>query len=123
MVFFAIGVILMSNPLAIAGFGALGPVAGKSMVSILYGITNWNYFSGSLAAAWQSTMGGTVAAGSVFAVLQSWGMIYSVVIPAAGAIIAGGSIVARVARDQIVSLLRIPRLLQMLVGRRLRGGA
>jgi hypothetical protein len=31
-----IGVILMCNPLAIAGFGSLGPVAGKSMVLNLY---------------------------------------------------------------------------------------
>jgi hypothetical protein len=31
--FFIIGVILMVNPLAWAGFGSLGPVAGKIMVS------------------------------------------------------------------------------------------
>ena len=31
--FFIIGLIIMFNPLAIIGFGALGPVAGKFMVS------------------------------------------------------------------------------------------
>ena len=38
------------------GFGPAGPVAG------------------SLAAAWQATMGGAVASGSAFAVLQSMAM-------------------------------------------------
>ncbi|KAK2466601.1 hypothetical protein APHAL10511_000859 [Amanita phalloides] len=77
--FFIIGLVLLCNPLAMAGFGSLGPVAG------------------SLAAAWQSTMGGTVAAQSAFAILQSWGMMYSVVIPVSGAIIAAGSVAAATA--------------------------
>jgi len=81
--FFIVGVVLLCNPLAMAGFGSLGPVAG------------------SLAAAWQSTMGGTVAAGSAFAILQSWGMMYSIGIPVAGTIIMAGSVAAATAREQI----------------------
>ena len=50
---------------------------------------------------WQSTMGGNVAAGSAFAILQSWGMSYSVWIPAAGSIITAGSVVAATAGEQI----------------------
>ena len=46
-------------------------------------------------------MGGTVAAGSAFAILQSWGMMYSVAIPVAGAVIAAGSAAAAVAGEQI----------------------
>ena len=42
-------------------------------------------------------MGGTVAAGSAFAILQSWGMLYSVAIPVVGTIITAGSIVAATA--------------------------
>jgi len=84
--FFIIGIVLMCNPLAMVGFGSLGPVAG------------------SLAAAWQSTMGGTVAAGSAFSILQSWGMMYSVVIPVAGTLIAAGSAAAGNARDTWVVL-------------------
>ena len=38
--FFIIGVILMVNPLAMAGFGSLGPVAGKIMVSSAH-FTEW----------------------------------------------------------------------------------
>jgi hypothetical protein len=30
-------------------------------------------------------MGGTTTAGSAFAILESWGMIYSIVVPVAGA--------------------------------------
>ncbi|KIM83487.1 hypothetical protein PILCRDRAFT_819102 [Piloderma croceum F 1598] len=81
--FLIVGIVLLCNPLAMAGFGSLGPVAG------------------SLAAAWQSSMGGTVAAGSAFATLQSWGMMYSIVIPVAGTIITAGSIAAATAKEQI----------------------
>jgi hypothetical protein len=41
---------------------------------------------GSLAAAWQATYGGNVAAGSVFAMLQSLGMTYPAVAPIVGAV-------------------------------------
>ncbi|PPR01260.1 hypothetical protein CVT24_006024 [Panaeolus cyanescens] len=61
------GLVLICNPVSVARFGALGPVAG------------------SLAAAWQSSMGGAVAAGSAFAILQSLGMVAPVIIPASGA--------------------------------------
>ncbi|TFK64032.1 hypothetical protein BDN72DRAFT_846986 [Pluteus cervinus] len=64
------GLIMVCNPIAMMGFGQIGPVAG------------------SLAATWQSTMGGSVATGSLFAILQSWGMM-----SVAGTIIAIGSIV------------------------------
>ncbi|KAK2466598.1 hypothetical protein APHAL10511_000856 [Amanita phalloides] len=87
--FFIIGMVLLCNPLAMAGFGSLGPVAG------------------SLAATWQSTMGGTVAAQSAFAILQSWGMMYSVVIPVTGTIIAAGSVAAATVGEQIGNAARI----------------
>ena len=46
-------------------------------------------------------MGGTVAAGSAFAIIQSCGMSYSVAIPVVGTIITAGSIVAATAGEQI----------------------
>ena len=46
-------------------------------------------------------MGGTVAAGSAFAILQSWGALYSIAIPVAGTIITGGSVVAATAGEHI----------------------
>ena len=46
-------------------------------------------------------MGGNVAAGSAFAILQSWGMLYSTWIPAVGTIIAAGSVVATTVEEQI----------------------
>ena len=39
--FFVVGLVVMCNPLAIAGFGALGPVAGKFILS---SIPIWNYY-------------------------------------------------------------------------------
>jgi hypothetical protein len=45
-------------------------------------------------------MGGTVAAGSAFAILQSWGMLYSVAIPVIGTIITAGSVVAATAAGE-----------------------
>ncbi|KAF8242547.1 hypothetical protein K440DRAFT_590710 [Wilcoxina mikolae CBS 423.85] len=80
--FLVVGVILLMNPLAIIGFGSLGPVAG------------------SIAAGWQATMGGTVAAGSAFATLQGMGMLAAVAIPATGAAIIGTTAVAAVATQQ-----------------------
>ena len=39
---FFIGIVLLCNPLAMAGFGALGPVAAKSIFSSpFYGIADW----------------------------------------------------------------------------------
>ncbi|KAF9002628.1 hypothetical protein BDZ89DRAFT_1121141 [Hymenopellis radicata] len=69
---FVIGIVLIANPLALAGFGALGPVVG------------------SLAAAWQASIG-SVAAGSLFAFLQSAGMLYAVAIPLTGALMVGAA--------------------------------
>ena len=46
-------------------------------------------------------MGGIVAAGSAFAILQSWGMLYSVAIPVIGTVITAGSVVAATAGDKI----------------------
>ena len=39
--FSVIGLVVMCNPLGIAGFGALGPVAGKFMFSY---ILLWDYY-------------------------------------------------------------------------------
>ncbi|KAI5814696.1 hypothetical protein BZA77DRAFT_371527 [Pyronema omphalodes] len=77
--FFVIAIVLMINPLALAGFGALGPVAG------------------SLAAAWQASIGSAVAAGSLFALLQSMGMTLPIVIPAVGAGLFGSTFFAAIA--------------------------
>lgn len=49
-------------------------------------------YTGSLAAAWQASIGGSVAAGSAFAILQSLGMLGAVAIPAAGAGVLGGAL-------------------------------
>ncbi|KAF8535286.1 hypothetical protein BDD12DRAFT_912872 [Trichophaea hybrida] len=68
--FFCLGILLMCNPLAIAGFASTGIVAG------------------SLAAAWHSSIG-SVAAGSLFAGLQSAGATLSTAIPVVGAVIIG----------------------------------
>jgi len=46
-------------------------------------------------------MGGTVAAGSAFSLLQSMGMLGSVAIPTAGAIVATGAIVAGAAGNEV----------------------
>ncbi|KAF8536371.1 hypothetical protein BDD12DRAFT_890300 [Trichophaea hybrida] len=68
--FFSLGILLMCNPLAIAGFTSTGVAAG------------------SLAAAWHSSIG-IVATGSLFAGAQSAGVTLSIVIPAVGAVIIG----------------------------------
>ncbi|KAF8239446.1 hypothetical protein L208DRAFT_52268 [Tricholoma matsutake] len=39
--FFIIGIVLMCSPLAMAGFGSLGPVAGKFMVFVFPLPTDW----------------------------------------------------------------------------------
>ncbi|KAJ7616732.1 hypothetical protein B0H17DRAFT_1152607 [Mycena rosella] len=59
--FIIFGIVLIANPLAAIGFGSLGPIAG------------------SIAAGWQATIG-NVAAGSLFAFLQSVGMVHAVTI-------------------------------------------
>lgn len=53
--FFILAIILIANPVALAGFGAYGPVAGKKSPCSQ---SNANFFIGSLAAALQATMGG-----------------------------------------------------------------
>jgi len=70
-----VGLVLIINPVALAGFGALGPIAG------------------SIAAGWQAAIG-NVAAGSLFAFLQSVGMVHFVTIPLVGGAVAGGGAVA-----------------------------
>lgn len=47
---------------------------------------------GSVAAAWMSALGGNVAAGSAYAILQSIGMTYAIVFPVVGAAIAGAAV-------------------------------
>jgi hypothetical protein len=43
--FLIVGIVLLCNPLTMAGFGSLGPIAGKSMDFVFfcsfYGITDW----------------------------------------------------------------------------------
>ncbi|KAJ7724373.1 hypothetical protein B0H16DRAFT_324327 [Mycena metata] len=70
-----VGLVLIINPVALMGFGALGPIAG------------------SAAALWQAAIG-NVAAGSLFAVLQSIGMVHFATIPLVGLAVAGGGAVA-----------------------------
>jgi hypothetical protein len=48
---------------------------------------------GSIAAGWQATIG-NVAAGSLFALLQSVGMVHAVTIPVVGVAVVGGGAVA-----------------------------
>jgi hypothetical protein len=94
--FFVVGIILIINPLAVVGFGSLGPTAGKLFIvandhDVRY---SDDRYVGSIAAAWQASYGGTVAAGSAFAILQSLGMLGAVAIPVAGAAVAGSVVVA-----------------------------
>ncbi|KAJ7432111.1 hypothetical protein B0H11DRAFT_2127488 [Mycena galericulata] len=75
LTFIVLGIVLIVNPLAVIGFGSMGPIAG------------------SIAAAWQATIG-NVAAGSLFAILQSVGMVHAVTIPVVGvAVVGGGAVV------------------------------
>jgi hypothetical protein len=86
--FFVIGIVLICNPIALAGFGALGPVAGKLLSKLSWTGVTTNLLVGSFAASWQASIG-SVAAGSAFATLQSIGMVGAVTIPATGIAIAG----------------------------------
>ncbi|KAA8898239.1 hypothetical protein FN846DRAFT_892902 [Sphaerosporella brunnea] len=61
-----LGIVLILNPVALAGFGAGGVVGG------------------SIAAGIQAGMGGYIAAGSAFAILQSVGVLGAVAIPMTG---------------------------------------
>ncbi|KAF8173595.1 hypothetical protein K438DRAFT_2023459 [Mycena galopus ATCC 62051] len=70
-----VGIVLIINPVAVIGFGAMGPIAG------------------TIAASWQAAIG-NVAAGSLFALLQSVGMAHFVTIPLLGVAAAGGGAVA-----------------------------
>ncbi|KAJ6592711.1 hypothetical protein B0H19DRAFT_1365097 [Mycena capillaripes] len=70
----AVGIVLIVNPLVLIGFGSLGPIAG------------------TIAAGWQAAIG-NVAAGSLFALLQSIGMVHAVTIPVVGVAVAGGGAV------------------------------
>ncbi|TFK64035.1 hypothetical protein BDN72DRAFT_846989 [Pluteus cervinus] len=97
--FFVIGVIMMCNPIAAIGFGQMGPVAG------------------SLAAAWQSTMGGNVTVGSAFAVLQSWGMTYNVWIPIVGSIISGVSVVAADGGKHLAKVIHDGQVMASAIGK------
>jgi len=74
LIFIVLGIVLIVNPLAMIGFGSMGPIAG------------------SIAASWQATIG-NVAAGSLFAFLQSVGMIHAVTIPVVGVVVVGGGTV------------------------------
>ncbi|RPA76878.1 hypothetical protein BJ508DRAFT_417384 [Ascobolus immersus RN42] len=55
---FALQLGLLANPVAMAGFGAAGPIGG------------------SFAAAWQAVYAGAVPAGGLFANAQRFGMVY-----------------------------------------------
>ena len=66
-----------------------------SLTDALYPVQNiYAGDLGSLAAAWQSVIG-NVAAGSLFAMLQSIGMLHALTIPLAGAGITAVSLLAR----------------------------
>jgi hypothetical protein len=95
MVAIPLGIILLLNPLSMFGFGTLGPVAGQYNPRNL---TNrpcaWlKYHIGTLAALWQAHIG-IVIAGSLFAILQSGGMVYGRAISLTGGIVVGLGAVA-----------------------------
>jgi hypothetical protein len=58
------------------------------------------FTTGSIAAGWQSFIG-LVEAGSLFAGLQSMGMLYAVATPVAGTVVIGGTSVAVYMEDEI----------------------
>ncbi|KAJ3336504.1 hypothetical protein HDU93_002674 [Gonapodya sp. JEL0774] len=62
------------------------------------GFTSSGVAAGSLAAAWQSTMGGYVAAGSIFAILQSLGATGAIAVVAGWAGAALGLGVAAIVK-------------------------
>jgi hypothetical protein len=61
---------------------------------------------GSLAAGWQATMGGYVAAGSAFAILQSLGMLGALAIPMSGLGLFGASLAVPKIIEWFLPLLR-----------------
>lgn len=81
----ALAVVAAPLAIAAAGFGSAGVVAG------------------SLAASWQATMGGYVAASSLFATLQSVGVV-GLSTAATASIGLGGAAVGGVTAGGIVAL-------------------
>jgi len=72
-----VGIVNLLNPLVLVGFGAAGPIAG------------------STAATVQASYGGTILAGSTFAILQSLGMTIGATLffPVVGISFIAGSII------------------------------
>jgi hypothetical protein len=96
LTFIVLGIVLIANPLALIGFGSLGPIAGRTLSGLIMIQGTGAHDSdilGSIAAGWQAVIG-NVAAGSLFASLQSIGMVYAVAIPVVGVVVAGGGAVA-----------------------------
>ena len=89
---------LLTAPLlGLLGFSAAGPVAGGKANIIMHNLYTWLTFAiGSIAAMIQSTMS-PVAAGSLFAILQSAGMGGSGAIIVNGATAAVGASVGAIA--------------------------
>src|SRR5690606_7575718 len=87
---FTSGVVLLANPLTVVGFGGMGPVAGTTFFRPSDEITNADYrpYTGSMATAWQASIG-NVPAGHAFAILQRWGMMYSVPLMITGGVLIG----------------------------------
>jgi hypothetical protein len=89
--FFVIGIVLICNPIALVGFGALGPVAGKLLSKLSWTGVTTNLLVESFAARWQARIG-SVAARSAFATLQRLGMVSAATIQATGIAIAGTAV-------------------------------
>jgi hypothetical protein len=78
--FVALAILVILAPWAVEalGFGELGPIEGMSVVVYVQGdILMRCLFVGTFAAWWQSTYGGYVPAGSLFAFFQRLGMVWS----------------------------------------------
>ncbi|KAI1087620.1 hypothetical protein F5B19DRAFT_61731 [Rostrohypoxylon terebratum] len=90
--------IIAAPALAAAGFGAAGPIAGTFTYFSTRrlpnsNITNTSYHAGSIAAGAQASAG-NIAAGSLFATLQSAGMAGYGAAIVNGVIQAGGAVAA-----------------------------
>jgi len=93
------------NPKFVKGAGAaavigggvvLAPIAAVGLLNLI-GFSSIGPVAGSAAAAWQATYGGSVAAGSAFALAQSAAMGGIAVAGAGEAIVAGAAVAGGVA--------------------------
>ena len=99
---------LLIGGIVLAGGGLI--VGGGALAATAAGFGAEGIVAGSAAAAWQASMG-TVAAGSLFATLQSLGAAGTLVaITAGSAAVVGGGVGVAIASNAVPEEQRCPRL-------------